>query len=203
MDQQDSLLKVSVLPIFEPPEGERHIGLINHPKVGWQIISGTGLDGESAAATALRELEEETGLALAHDALTEVGRETTPAAALREDFRTQRFTLPRGTPVAILAQGTERATLRYTEYVGEKPEYEIQFAVPRHCVAAASERFFFRAKVARLERLAWQHASDGHEFTVTFFPLSQLPPLAPAHRQLWRKAYPWISSSTTNPAGTP
>lgn len=179
MASSQKFTKVTVLPYFQGESAELVIGLIDHPKTGWQIVGGSAEIGESPLEAARRELWEETGLAACDQNFTIAGTQTSASPVLTRDVEIEGVALRRGYPLTIVDDWHTRHRVRYTEFRGQGVEKEVVFTLPSEYLALKTTRHFFAAEVIAPPRKAWRHPADGHVFSVRFFPLSQLPHLLP------------------------
>lgn len=169
--------KVTVLPHFRQASGEVMVGLLRHPKTGWQLVGGSAEKGETPLQAARRELVEETGLDVDERQFSFVCESSENKPVLAADVPTDRILLRRGFPVTIVSQSVDRYRVRYTEYIGQEVDFQIEVDITFAELAATTTRHFYRAELDPPAEMSWQHKADGHIFRIEFFSKSQLPDL--------------------------
>lgn len=170
--------KVTIIPTFNDADGRLHVGLIKHPKAGWQLCAGSVEEGEDPRDAAVRELHEETGEEVTPQQLKPLFQEVTDSSVLADDFATEVFALKRGWPIAVESEDDDSYRARYTEYLDEGIDFEITFNISEALVSRQVERHFFAAEVVAPENLHRKVQTDGHEFFFRFFEATSLPTLA-------------------------
>lgn len=173
--------KVTIVPTFKDLDGRLHVGLIKHPKVGWQLCGGSVEKGEDPRDAAVRELREETGEVVTPQQLKPLFQELTDSSVLADDFATKVFALKRGWPITVVSEGDTTCQARYTEYLGDATDFEITFNVPNSLVSRQIERHFFAAEVVAPACRQRKVQTDGHEFLFRYFEPNSLPILKEPH----------------------
>lgn len=173
--------KITILPTHRDTDQILHVGLIQHPKVGWQLCSGSVENGEQPIDTAIRELREETGEIATVDQVKWLRKELADSPVLAEDLTVRGILLKRGWPILIDGERGGIAKARYVEYLGDRVDYEIAFEIPKDKVSEHIERHFFVAHLRPMERLERTVHADGHAFVFRYFPVGSLPEIGEPH----------------------
>lgn len=183
MENCEPFQKIVILPHFTSPDQRLHIGLIKHPKIGWQLCAGSVEKGEEPVDAAVRELREETGEVVLLQRMQLLFKERSDSQVLADDFGTGVFSLKRGWPITIEGQSNKQDHLRarYTEYLDGGVDYEITFSIPKAMVAPQIERYFFTVELSPAVGKQRMVNTDGHDFLFRYFEVNSLPALAEPH----------------------
>lgn len=197
--------KVTVFVMAERDDTQQVL-LLYHPHAGIQLPAGTVEAGESAMEAALREGQEETGLAdLAWGGLLGEERSDLPLDQAMMALTTPVYTRPaatssamgtlrRGLTVEVVRAAGDFLQVRYTETDRyPDPQYmsfELLGWVPDDAVAAVRIRYFAWLSAPVSTPVSWTNFNDHHHFTLRWHRLDDLPelvaPQAPWLRFLWR-----------------
>lgn len=192
--------------------GEPQLLLFQHPTAGIQIPAGTVEADEQPAAAALREAQEETGLAglviaqalgAADDPLPDghqVMAATAPVHARPVVDSVAHARLRRGLPVAVLRSINGFTQVAYQEYDrvpdAQYVSLNITGWVADEALADRRLRHFFILTYQGECAECWQVYTDHHWFTLFWAPMAQLPSIiAPQDRWLaqLRPLYPQVA----------
>jgi 8-oxo-dGTP pyrophosphatase MutT (NUDIX family) len=191
--------KVTAFVVRASPGG-RQLLILGHPHAGLQLPAGTVEPDETPEQGALREAQEETGLRaleivrLLGVVETELGpdrgimRRTQTVYSRPEHGSFNWATIRSGLWVDVLRRAPGWAHVRFTEWnVWPDPTYatyQITGWLPEDAISHVERRSFYLLRPTAPAPDRWSAASDNHEFTLSWAPLSALPALVDA-QQLW------------------
>ena len=185
--------------------------LFRHPFAGVQIPAGTVDDGETVEEAAVREAEEETGIAgfrmrgyLGHRDWAPGGNrrlivDQTTVYARPDAGSFDWATLPRSALVHVERAGEGFTQVTYEEW-DEEPDrnyitYQITGWVRDEMLARSLRRHFFHLTHEGDTPASWQVEIDYHTFTLFWAPMDALPrPIGPqaAWLDVLREVYPGL-----------
>ncbi|MEZ4865356.1 MAG: NUDIX domain-containing protein [Caldilineaceae bacterium] len=181
---------------------EHQLLLFEHPTAGIQVPAGTVEAGEAPATAALREAQEETGLAeftgchylaTTQDRLAEdeqVIFQTTPIYGRPAADAIVWATLRNGLRVKVVRQQDSFTQVTYQEYDRVPDPTYVSLSItgwaPASALATMQVRHFYLLPFAGASAARWQVHNDHYWFTLFWAPLHQLPPLVPPQQ-------PWLS----------
>jgi 8-oxo-dGTP pyrophosphatase MutT (NUDIX family) len=190
------VLKVTSF-VVRRESGASEVLLIRHPNAGVQFPAGTVESDETPAAAALREAWEETGLAgfgspLACGELVEelappawMTASVTPVYARPDGSQLEWAALEirRGLPVVGERRQNGFVQITYEE-VDRVPDpqyvtFRLTGWVREDALARVRRRFFYLLPFEGDTPPAWDHAADGHTWTLFWQPLDALPAMVP------------------------
>lgn len=184
--------KVTAFVIRDTPAAPELL-ILEHPFAGLQLPAGTWEPGETPAEAALREAQEETGLAQLEIVreLAVVDTDMGPNRAIMG--RTQKvYSRPdvtslcwahirSGLGVNVLRRVEGWAHVRFTEWdVWPQPNYasyEITGWLPDDALCDVQRRHFYLLRPTTETPDRWTTFSDNHIFTLFWAPLDNLPAL--------------------------
>lgn len=186
------LQKVTAFVIRKTPGG-RELLLFNHPFAGWQFPAGTVNPGELPRHAAIREVAEETGLSglpvkeeLGYrDHLFPPDKAALAAATTvfsRPDPTSFDWIhLMPGTWLDVLRKQDGYTHVRYTEPDQlPNPAYDSYLIVgwvPDEVLSQMQRRHFYLFEFKGTTPVSWKVNTDNHTFTLSWFPLDDLPEL--------------------------
>lgn len=195
----DTVEKVTAFVTRPTGQGDELL-LFQHPSAGIQLPAGTVEQDEAPAAAALREAQEETGLAgfasqrhltSAADPLPAGAVVVTGAAPVyeRPDLSSAAWAkLRRGIVVKVLRRQPGFAQINVETWNSlDNPQY-VTFGltgwVAEEAVTEQRIRHFFHFTFAHPTPPRWVTHTDHHDFTLFWAPLTELPELV-APQQAW------------------
>jgi 8-oxo-dGTP pyrophosphatase MutT (NUDIX family) len=188
------LQKVTAFITRPTPSGEE-ILLFKHPYAGYQFPAGTVNIRETPEAAVIREVAEETGLANLQISKA-LGYKDTIMPADQAVLIAPTTVFARPDPTSFdwikLQPGMWLDVLRkmhgYTQINYSEPDqlpdpkfttYQITGWVPDEVLSNLQRRYFFRFDFQGQTLVSWKVNTDHHTFTLTWFPLDDLPVLIP------------------------
>lgn len=189
--------KVCVFVMRDSARG-REVLLVEHPSAGIQLPAGTVELGENPEVAALREVREETGLAVfanhsflgttaepLEGSLRVVNAATTVFS--RPDLSSFDWaTLRRGLQVRALRQAVAFTQITYEEWDQiANPTYVtycITGWVPDERLAVETKRYFYRFECAEETPERWSVRADNHVFTLFWASLDALSEIRTSQR---------------------
>lgn len=195
-----SLAKV-VAFVTRDRKGERQLLVIRHPTAGLQLPAGTVNLGEQPEEAVLREVTEETGLVdvyitqalgsiseeLAHDQRV-ILRATKIFNEPSFDASSDGFGLTRGTTVTV-----SRYVGRFAAIIGDPLDRRqepprrlsgVRGYVRSSLLGTSVERYLFHLTSSVITNESWGVYADGHDFLLSWSPLSP-PPKLVAPQDSW------------------
>jgi 8-oxo-dGTP pyrophosphatase MutT (NUDIX family) len=179
--------------VLDQRAGVNCLLLLYHPYAGIQLPAGTVEAGESAKDAALREAQEETGLAdLVWGGLLGEERFEFPPDAGIVAHATPVYTRPaitsegmgsirRGFTVEVVRAANDFVQIHYMEHDRypnpQFTSFELLGWVPADAIAGVRVRYFAWLTAPDDTPASWTNFEDHHTFTLRWHPLNDLPEL--------------------------